>query len=143
MSDPHDPLRSLFKEAAAAGQSRARSAPPSYITARGERARRHRMVGLAVGACLVLSGTGAAVVSLLPGSPGTTVPAVTPSPRPSPSPSPTKPEPATSSPTTPQTSTPRTTPPTQVPSSGETSPNAPSGPGAPASPTRSATLPPS
>ncbi|MEU9622874.1 MULTISPECIES: hypothetical protein [unclassified Streptomyces] len=85
MSEPNDPLRSLFKEAAATGQSRARSAPPSYITERGERVRRRRVVALAVGACLVLSGTGAAMATLLPDNPGTTVPATTPTtPKPSP-----------------------------------------------------------
>ncbi|WP_406383564.1 hypothetical protein [Streptomyces sp. NBC_01618] len=85
MSEPDDPLRSLLKEAAATGRSRARSAPPSYITARGQRVRRHRILVLAVGACLVLSGTGAAVATLLPDSTGTTVPATTPSaPLPSP-----------------------------------------------------------
>ncbi|MFB6815291.1 hypothetical protein ACFCV8_12170 [Streptomyces sp. NPDC056347] len=163
MSDPNDPLRSLFKEAAAAGQSRARSAPPSYITARGERVRRNRTVGLAVAACLVFSGTGAAVVSLLPDSPGTSVPATTPSPRPKPSPSPSIPTPSTSSPasprttspptspprttapqtTPPQTTAPRTSPPTHTPTSGDSPSDAPGGPGGQDGPSRSATLPPS
>ncbi|MFF3395648.1 hypothetical protein ACFYW1_32570 [Streptomyces sp. NPDC002669] len=143
MPESHDPLGSLFKEAAATGQARARSAPPSYITERGARAHRRRMVALAVGACLVFSGAGAAVASLLPDSPGTTVPATTPSPVPSPSPSPTKPSPSTSSPTSPQT----TLPPSYTPSSGGNPSNAPSAPTrtlseTPASPTRSATLPP-
>ncbi|MFF8715151.1 hypothetical protein ACF07T_27465 [Streptomyces sp. NPDC015184] len=143
MPESHDPLRSLFKEAAATGQARARSAPASYITERGVRAHRRRMVALAVGACLVLSGAGAGVASLLPDSPGTTVPATTPSPVPSPSPSPTKPSPSMSSPSSPQT----TLPPSYTPSFGGNPSNAPSAPTqtpskTPASPTRSATLPP-
>ncbi|MDK0520962.1 hypothetical protein [Streptomyces sp. ML-6] len=145
MPESHDPLSSLFKEAAATGQARARSAPPSYITERGARAHRRRMVALAVGACLVFSGASAAVVSLLPDSPGTTVPAITPSPAPSPSPSlsPTKPSPSTSSPVSPQT----TLPPSYTPSSGGHPSNAPGAhpltpPETPASPTLSATLPP-
>ncbi|MFF8696819.1 hypothetical protein ACF08W_31865 [Streptomyces sp. NPDC015144] len=144
MSDPHDPLRSLFKEAAEAGQSRARSAPVSYITARGDRVRRRRMVGLAVGACLVLSGAGAAVVPLLPSGPGRTVPATTPSPSPSPS----MPTPSTSSPAAPETTEPprtgatktappSTSPPTRAPSTRE-SPT-----GTPDTPSRSVTSPPS
>ncbi|MGW9117585.1 hypothetical protein ACWGRV_13235 [Streptomyces sp. NPDC055663] len=140
MSEAHDPLRSLFKEAAAAGQSRALSAPPSYITERGERARRRRIVALAVGACLVFSGTGAAVASLVPDGTGTTVPATTPSPVPSPrlSPSPSSPASPSSTPSSPGStpSSPRTSPPTtRSPSeSASTSPAAPS---------KSVTLPPS
>ncbi|MGW2105566.1 hypothetical protein [Streptomyces sp. NPDC001948] len=140
MSEAHDPLRSLFKEAAAAGRSRALSAPPSYITERGERARRRRIVALAVGACLVFSGTGAAVASLVPDGTGTTVPATTPSPVPSPrlSPSPSSPASPSSTPSSPGStpSSPRTSPPTtRSPSeSASTSPAAPS---------KSVTLPPS
>ncbi|MEU9315763.1 hypothetical protein [Streptomyces sp. NPDC048295] len=139
MSEAHDPLRSLFKEAAAAGQSRACSAPPSYITERGERARRRRIVALAVGACLVFSGTGAAVASLVPDGTGTTVPATTPSPVPSPrlSPSPTSPGSPTSPSSTP--SSPRTTlPPTS--SSSETPSTPP--PVSPTAPSGSITFPP-
>lgn len=85
MSESQDPLRSLFKEAAATGQSRARSAPLSFITERAEQVRRRRILALAVGVCLVFSGAGAAVAALLPDSTSTTVPATTPStPRPSP-----------------------------------------------------------
>lgn len=84
MSEPQDPLRSLFKEAAATGQSRARSAPLSFITERAEQVRRRRILALAVGVCLVFSGTGAAVAALLPDSTGTTVPATPSTPRPSP-----------------------------------------------------------
>ncbi|GGV95785.1 hypothetical protein GCM10015535_63910 [Streptomyces gelaticus] len=140
MSEAHDPLRSLFKEAAAAGQSRARSVPPSYITERGERVRRRRIVALAVGACLVFSGTGAAVASLVPDSTGTTGPATTPSPGPSPrlSPSPTSPgsSPGSSpSSTNFPSSPPRTSlPPTNTPSESPST--------SPATPGRSVSLPP-
>ncbi|SFY40913.1 hypothetical protein OH786_16530 [Streptomyces atratus] len=135
MSEAHDPLRSLFKEAAAAGQSSARSAPTSYITERGERARRRRIVALAVGACLVFSGTGAAVASLVPDGTGTTAPANTPSPVPSPrlSPSPTSPaspSSTSSTPSSPQTSL----PPTRTPSGSLST--------SPAAPSRSVTFPP-
>ncbi|MCX4730740.1 hypothetical protein [Streptomyces sp. NBC_01363] len=132
MSEPHDPLRSLFKEAAAAGQARARSAPSSVITERGERVRRRRIVALAVGACLAFSGTGAAVASLVPDSTGTTVPATTPSPVPSPrlSPSPTSPSSSSSWPSSPRTSL----PPSGTPSDRPTT--------SPPSPTRSVTFPP-
>ncbi|MFI5771863.1 hypothetical protein ACIA74_25690 [Streptomyces sp. NPDC051658] len=135
MSEPHDPLRSLFKEAAAAGQARARSAPSSVITERGERVRRRRIVALAVGACLAFSGTGAAVASLVPDSTGTTVPATTPSPAPSPrlSPSPVSPSSSSSSSSSP--SSPRTSlPPSGTPSDRPTT--------SPPSPTRSVTFPP-
>ncbi|WP_327258845.1 hypothetical protein [Streptomyces sp. NBC_01240] len=128
MSEPDDPLRSLFKEAAATGRSRARSAPLSYITAHGQRVRRHRILVLAVGACLVFSGTGAAVATFLSGSTRTTVPATTPSaPQPSPMLSP-----------------PRTSPPpTGAPSPGRSASGTPATPtrsasGTPATPTRSA-----
>lgn len=103
MSEPHDPLRSLFKEAAAAGQSRALSAPPSFITERGERVHRRRIVALAVGACLVFSGAGAAAASLLPASPDTSVPATTPAPP--------RPSSTSSLPDSPRTNAPSTSPP--------------------------------
>ncbi|MFE7399192.1 hypothetical protein [Streptomyces sp. NPDC057557] len=124
MSEPQDPLRSLFKEAAASGQSRARSAPLSFITERAEQVRRRRILALAVGVCLVFSGTGAAVAALLPDSTGTTVPATTPStPRPSPVPS--------------LPSSPRTSPPTaSSPSPGQ------GASGTSATPTRSQSNPP-
>jgi hypothetical protein len=136
VSESHDPLRSLFKEAAAAGQSRARSAPPSFIAERGERVRRRRILALAVGACLVFSGAGAAVASLVPDSTGTTVPADTPSPAPSPrlSPSPTSPSSSSFSPSSPRTSPPPSNSPSDDPSTWTTSPG---------TPTRSATFPPS
>ncbi|WP_405686945.1 hypothetical protein [Streptomyces sp. NBC_00057] len=126
MSEPQDPLRSLFKEAAATGQSRARSAPLSIITERAEQVRRRRILALAVGVCLVFSGTGAAVAALLPDSTSTstTVPATTPSsPRPSP---------ASSLPSSPRTSL----PPMGSPSPGR------SASGALATPTRSQSDPP-
>ncbi|MFG2628979.1 hypothetical protein [Streptomyces sp. NPDC048473] len=116
MSEPQDPLRSLFKEAAATGQSRARSAPLSFITERAERMRRRRILALAVGACLVFSGAGAAVAELLPDSTGTTVPATTPStPRPSP---------VSSLPSSPRTSP----PPTGMPSPGQSASGASTAP---------------
>lgn len=55
MPEPHDLLRSLFQEAASTGQARARYAPVSLVTRRGERMRRRRIASLAVGACLVFS----------------------------------------------------------------------------------------
>ncbi|MFJ9680856.1 hypothetical protein ACIRP2_22795 [Streptomyces sp. NPDC101194] len=123
MSEPHDPLRSLFKEAATAGQSRALFAPPSFITERGERVHRRRIVALAVGACLVFSGAGAAAASLLPASPDASVPATTPAtPRPSP---------ASSLPDSPRTSS----PPASLPSPGRSASGAPTFPGRSASET--------
>ncbi|MFD4758687.1 hypothetical protein ACFWOJ_07285 [Streptomyces sp. NPDC058439] len=132
MSEPDDPLRSLFKEAAATGRSRARSAPLSYITARGQRVRRHRILVLAVGACLVFSGTGAAVATFLSGSTRTTVPATTPSaPQPSPMLSPPRASPPSTSAPSPDRST-SGTPATPGRSVSET----------PATPTWSASTPP-
>ncbi|MFE6663922.1 hypothetical protein ACFVFH_10215 [Streptomyces sp. NPDC057697] len=133
MSESHDPLTSLFKEAAAAGQSRARSAPASFITERGERTRRRRILALAVGACLVFSGAGAAVASLVPDTTGTTVPADSPSPDPSPRISP-SPDGPSNSPSAPRTSLPPTSPPGNEPTTSSTSPG---------TPTRNATYPPS
>ncbi|MFF2328791.1 MULTISPECIES: hypothetical protein [unclassified Streptomyces] len=139
MPEAHDPLRSLFKEAAATGQSRARSVPLSRVTERVERVRRRRILALAVGACLVLSGTGAVVTALLPDSTNTVVPATTPFPRPSPQPSPphTSPPPVDSP--TPGTSTSATT---GTPGSSATS-GASTAPGSSATPTRSPSSPPS
>ncbi|MFI6729199.1 hypothetical protein NRF20_25790 [Streptomyces sp. R-74717] len=116
MSESRDPLRSLFKEAAATGQLRARSAPLSFITERAAQVRRRRILALAVGVCLVFSGTGAAVAALLPDSAGTTVPATTPStPRPSP---------VSSLPSSPRTSL----PPMSSPSPGQSASGTPTGP---------------
>ncbi|GGT62593.1 hypothetical protein P6B95_20870 [Streptomyces atratus] len=123
MSEPQDPLRSLFKEAAATGQSRARSAPLSFIAERAEQVRRRRILALAVGVCLVFSGTGVAVAALLPDSTGTTVPATPSTPRPSP---------ASSLPSSPRTS----------PPSASSSPPGRSASGTPATPTRSQSNPP-
>ncbi|MFF2405396.1 hypothetical protein [Streptomyces sp. NPDC058092] len=143
MSEADDPLRSLFKEAAAAGRFRARSAPPSYITARGERVRRHRILALAVGACLVFSGTGAAVATLLPDSTGTIVPATTPS---APQPSPLLSPPRTSPPPTGAPSPDRSASgtPTTPDRSASGTPTTPgrSASGTPATPTRSTSSPP-
>ncbi|MEU6311065.1 hypothetical protein [Streptomyces sp. NPDC047014] len=85
MPDTHDPLRSLFHEAASAGQSASALPPVSAIERRGERVRRRRIAGLAVACCLVLGGSGAAVAALLPAEPSRpTLPATTPSPSPAP-----------------------------------------------------------
>ncbi|MCY0943122.1 hypothetical protein [Streptomyces antarcticus] len=79
MPDTNDPLRSLFQEAASAGQPGAALPPVSEIARRGERVRRRRFAGLAVAACLVLAGSGAALASLLPANRGGNLPATTPS----------------------------------------------------------------
>ncbi|MFD9406448.1 hypothetical protein ACFWBN_05390 [Streptomyces sp. NPDC059989] len=84
----HDPLRSLFREAASAGGSGSGLPPVSVIARRGERARRHRIAGIAVACCLVIAGSGAALATFLPVGSGPTLPATTPAPAP-PSPAPT------------------------------------------------------
>ncbi|WP_030712175.1 hypothetical protein [Streptomyces sp. NRRL F-2580] len=118
MPESHDPLRSLFREAAGEGESRSALPPVAVIELRGERVRRRRIAGLAVATCLVLSGSGAALAAFLPGSPAPALPASTPSPLapssgPTPTPS-TSPSPtpttlpsstATSSPTPPRHTT--------------------------------------
>ncbi|MFE9929242.1 hypothetical protein [Streptomyces sp. NPDC005533] len=102
MPESHDPLRSLFREAAGDGQSRSALPPVAVIELRGERARRRRIAGLAVAACLVLAGSGAAVAAFLPGSPTPVLPASTPPPLdPSSGPTPTPSTSPTSAPTTP------------------------------------------
>ncbi|WP_404952832.1 hypothetical protein [Streptomyces sp. 147326] len=107
MPDSHDPLRSLFREAASAAETRTALPPVSVIEHRGERVRRRRIAGLAVACCLVLAGSGAALASFLPGGPGPVLPASTPSPLAPPS----GPTPAPSSePTTPPSSTPTSSP---------------------------------
>ncbi|MFE5557018.1 hypothetical protein [Streptomyces sp. NPDC056544] len=80
MHDSHDPLRSLFQEAASVGQSASTTPPVAVIERRGERHRRHRIVGIAAACFLVLAGTGAALSAFLPGDSGPTLPATTPSP---------------------------------------------------------------
>ncbi|MFH9134291.1 hypothetical protein [Streptomyces sp. NPDC017524] len=88
MSDPRDPLRSLFREAGEFGQARSDADDASSITRRGMRAQRRRMAGVAVGVCLVVGGGGAVAVSLLPVRPQPVAPATVPSPSyPSPVPS--------------------------------------------------------
>ncbi len=101
MHDTQDPLRSLFREAASAGQSGAVFPPVSDIARRGERARRRRIVSVAAACLLVLGGTSAAVAGLLPHDSEPALPATTPSPGP-PSPVPTSPD---TSPTSLRTST--------------------------------------
>lgn len=88
MPDSHDPLRSLFQDAASAGQAATTLAPVSAIARRGERVRRRRIAGAALACLLVLAGSGAAIASFLPGERSPVLPATTPSPR-TPSPEPT------------------------------------------------------
>jgi hypothetical protein len=74
--DSHDPLRALFKEAAATGQTRARSVPVSAVAARG----RTRQVWHAAGAaaaCVVLASAGLTAAELLSGGAHATNPAST------------------------------------------------------------------
>ncbi|MFE9629774.1 hypothetical protein [Streptomyces sp. NPDC006463] len=110
MPDSHDPLRSLFREAASAGRSGAGLPPVSVITRRGERARRRRIAGIAVACCLVLGGSGVALDSVLPREAGPTLPATTPTPSPGP-PSPLKTSLPTPLPTSPSTTTTPAAPP--------------------------------
>ncbi|WP_051773991.1 hypothetical protein [Streptomyces sp. NRRL S-237] len=98
MPDSHDPLRSLFREAASAGQTASTTPPVAVIERRGERHRRHRIVGIAAACLLVLAGSGAALSAFLPEDPGPTLPATTPSPV---APSPTSAPPPPSHSTTP------------------------------------------
>lgn len=126
MPDTNDPLRSLFQEAASAGQPGTALPPVSEIARRGERVRRRRVAGLAVAACLVLAGSGAALASLLPENGGGNLPATTPS-APAPSLLPT-PGPTSARPPQPASSTPGPPPATTAgPSSSRTSVNPPSG----------------
>ncbi|WP_167546484.1 hypothetical protein [Streptomyces flavidovirens] len=132
MPEPHDSLRNAFKDAAEAGQARARPVPASVISERGSRRHRRRLAVVAATACLAFAGTGAAAVTaLLPGSdPDTGVPASTPSgfpsvlpsssPLPSFSSSPTRTTPPASSPppglaTGSPTGTPPSSPPSTAP----------------------------
>ncbi|UZI29698.1 hypothetical protein [Streptomyces sp. VB1] len=88
MSDPRDPLRSLFREAGEFGRTRSDADDASSITQRGMRAQRRRMALVAVGVCLVVGGGGAVAVGLLPVRPQPVLPATDPSPSyPSPVPS--------------------------------------------------------
>ncbi|MFF6984282.1 hypothetical protein ACFZAV_42970 [Streptomyces sp. NPDC008343] len=79
MSEPQDPLRSLFQQAGQFGQARSAAPGLAHITERGERAHRGRLALLAAGACLFVAGS-AAAVTLLPGDPPPTAPATSPSP---------------------------------------------------------------
>ncbi|MFC8625869.1 hypothetical protein [Streptomyces anulatus] len=107
MSDPRDPLRSLFREAGEFGQTRSDAADASSITRRGMRAQRRRMAVVAVGVCLVVGGGGAVAVGLLPVRPNPVAPATGPSPSyPSPVPSDRLPEESPSLPPTPSTTLP-------------------------------------
>ncbi|WP_329370778.1 hypothetical protein OG896_31595 [Streptomyces sp. NBC_00669] len=64
--DGDDPLRGLFKAAAASGQARTRSAPPAEVRARGAARRRRRTAMAAAAACVALAGTAAGLVATLP-----------------------------------------------------------------------------
>ncbi|MER5779659.1 hypothetical protein ABT144_36270 [Streptomyces sp. NPDC002039] len=139
MPDSNDPLRSLFQEAASAGQEGTALAPVSVIARRGERARRRRIAGLAVAACLVFAGSGAAVAGLLPDAGRGNLPATTPSPLPSPSSAPppsstpgsSAPPPSstpTSQPSSSTTSFPMSNPPPTARTTGPALPNATSPP---------------
>ncbi|MCY0918992.1 hypothetical protein OS965_12500 [Streptomyces sp. H27-G5] len=108
MPDSNDPLRSMFQEAVSAGQQGTALAPVSVIARRGERARRRRITGLAVAACLVVAGSGAAMAGLLPEGGSGNLPATTPSPLRSPSPS--SAPPPSSTPTSPPSSSATTFP---------------------------------
>lgn len=125
MPDTNDPLRSLFQEAASAGQPGTALPPVSEIARRGERVRRRRIAGLAVAACLVLAGSGAALASLLPENRGGNLPATTPSP-PAPSSLPTPGSTSTRLPQSASSSAPGPPPPTSAgPSSTRTTANPP------------------
>ncbi|MEV7900753.1 hypothetical protein [Streptomyces anulatus] len=107
MSDPRDPLRSLFREAGEFGQTRSEADDASSITRRGMRAQRRRMAAVAVGVCLVVGGGGAVAVGLLPVRPNPVAPATGPSPSyPSPVPSDRLPDQSPSLPPTPSTTLP-------------------------------------
>ncbi|MFF3327164.1 hypothetical protein [Streptomyces sp. NPDC002889] len=85
MPESHDPLRSLFQQAADAGRANATTAPLAHVVERGKRAHRRRIAALTAGACLVLACGGAATAMLLPGERPSIAPATSPSPsRPSP-----------------------------------------------------------
>ncbi|UCM90282.1 hypothetical protein [Streptomyces marincola] len=83
MSEPQDPLRTLFRQAGAFGQARAGAAPVARVAERGRRARRRRLAALAAGACLAVAGCGVLAAGLLPGRPTAVAPAVSPSTGPS------------------------------------------------------------
>ncbi|MFH8688830.1 hypothetical protein ACH4EC_18445 [Streptomyces anulatus] len=107
MSDPRDPLRSLFREAGEFGQTRSDADDAPSITRRGMRAQRRRMAVVAVGVCLVVGGGGAVAVGLLPVRPNPVAPATGPSPSyPSPVPSDRLPKQSPSLPPTPSTTLP-------------------------------------
>ncbi|MDQ0794265.1 hypothetical protein [Streptomyces sp. B1I3] len=88
MPEPHDPLRSLFEQAAAAGRSRAVPAPMARIAERGRRAHRRRLAALAAGCLVLVGGTVATSTSLrsapAPAAPATGATHSTPPPAPAP-----------------------------------------------------------
>ncbi|MFJ1584618.1 hypothetical protein ACIOC1_15005 [Streptomyces sp. NPDC088197] len=81
MPDTHEErLRSAFKNAAADGHRAATPAPPTVVRARGDRKRRQRLATVAAVACVLIGGTTASLVTLLPGDGGAVPPATSPGP---------------------------------------------------------------
>jgi hypothetical protein len=115
MSEPYDPLRSLFHQAADRGQAQAGPLPFARIAERGKRSQLRRRAAVALAACLVLGCGGAATATLLPGDPAPVPPANAPS-QPAPSPMDTAPPPTSTTSTAPSTP-----PPTESASGGPTS----------------------
>ncbi|WP_306324530.1 hypothetical protein [Streptomyces venezuelae] len=77
--DPQDPLREMFRQAAASGQARTRAVPVARIAERARRAHRRRLALAAGVAGLVLAGGGLTAAALLSDMPAPVVPAVSPS----------------------------------------------------------------
>ncbi|MCB8901993.1 MULTISPECIES: hypothetical protein [unclassified Streptomyces] len=77
--DPRDPLRDMFRQAAASGQARARAVSVARIAERARRAHRRRVAVAAGAACLILAGGGVTAAALLSDAPTPVVPAVSPS----------------------------------------------------------------
>ncbi|WP_069170930.1 hypothetical protein [Streptomyces griseus] len=102
MPETHETLRSLFEEAAAAGQSHARTAPVARIAERGRRAHRWRLAALATCCLVLVGGTVATSVFLSTSAPAPVTPATGGTPPPAPASVPgTPPSDATESPARP------------------------------------------
>ncbi|MFD0140996.1 MULTISPECIES: hypothetical protein [unclassified Streptomyces] len=82
--EPQDPLREMFRQAAASGQSRSRAVPVARIAERARHAHRRRLAVAAGAACLLFAGGGVTAAALLSDGPAPVVPANSPSPSPSP-----------------------------------------------------------
>ena len=76
MPEPRDPLRELFKDAAATGQSLTRPVPAAAITARGSAVRRRRAAVLAAAACVAVT-CGIVALAVPHGGRGSVPPATT------------------------------------------------------------------